>query len=143
MAWGWPGLHTQPGPPSNNPVKGRPFRSRRTVPALEHADWADPPTVRLTRALDGERDDRDRAARLSRDDHYARKRAYCGRTLARPTTLAQEARQQTTCLASSLLWAHVRDRGERLLFLSMPFPTTSCLVDSDDDMAGKDSGLQV
>jgi hypothetical protein len=50
MAWGWPGLHTQPGPARNSPVKGRPFRSRRTDASLGHADWADAPTVRLTRA---------------------------------------------------------------------------------------------
>lgn len=123
MAWGWPGLRTQPGPASNNPVKGRPFRSRRTDSTLEHADWADPPTVRLTRALDGEQDDRDRAARLYRDDHYARKRACCGRTLVPATTLAQETRQQTHRLARSLPRMPLGDRGERRLFLLIALDT--------------------
>jgi hypothetical protein len=43
-----------------SPVEGRPFRSQRTGLAMEHADWADPPTVRLTRASAG----RDRAGSL-------------------------------------------------------------------------------
>jgi len=57
--------HTQPGPASSsNPVKGRPFRSRRTGSAMQHADWADPPTMRLTRALHGHCVGRDRVRRL-------------------------------------------------------------------------------
>ena len=56
---GWPGLHSQPGPRSNSPVKTTVSRSRSTDAATAHADWADRPS----QTLHGEQAGKDRATR--------------------------------------------------------------------------------
>lgn len=103
MAWGWPGLHTHThthttphththththltthplsltphsSVPATNPRKAGRFAARRTDGPMELADWADPPPGAVDKGAPKWRKnaDRDRAARLYRDD-YARKRA--------------------------------------------------------------------